>query len=224
MTREELLKNIGVCYKTMSEIAKAEEGYKVSVYQRDEAQQKLEEAKKTIQKKQDKYKVNEDDVAIAYTLKTYPKSLMTASLVGAFLGVLLIIGIGSIFGPLGIVIGGWISIRKFIKIPFDTIKESERYATEYNNIKVYEKEIIDCENTRIESRETENLLRDGEGMKFTINFLPVAYLNLECIQALYSYIKNMRADTLKEALNLYESEKHNQVVMKLHEENRAILE
>lgn len=58
-----------------------------------------------------------------------------------------------------------------------------------------------------------------ENTKFMVEFLPQPYATLDAVSSFITYLENRRADTLKEAMNIYEAEKQNQKMQELQQIN-----
>lgn len=53
--------------------------------------------------------------------------------------------------------------------------------------------------------------------------VPADYATVDAISFFITVLQNQRADSLKEAINLYESEKHNREILEMHQAERALL-
>lgn len=94
-------------------------------------------------------------------------------------------------------------------------KEIKDIEDAVSNFKIYKDEIAQAESKLIKQKEVINLLEqtlqsicEEESSRFMMEYLPKDYCNLDAVSCFISYLENKRADTFKEAINVYEDEKH----------------
>jgi hypothetical protein len=97
-------------------------------------------------------------------------------------------------------------IRQAKRVLFSRVRtKGETYRGYRNGRKNLARHIAHSEDviTNIETKKT--AIINSDEYKWVL-FLPEKYRTSYAVECLHEYIKNMRADTLKEAINLYETE------------------
>lgn len=107
-------------------------------------------------------------------------------------GTVLILGLGLLFGMIGLGTGTLILIAFMAACIFFLVNRIRR--------------VIVCKSTIAQSQQKLSLLRQDN----SLSWLPEIYRTSSCIAAINSYLSDGRADSLKEALNLLETEMHQQ--------------
>ena len=98
--------------------------------------------------------------------------------------------------------------KKYVK------QSTEEYKLEAeNHIKVTEKAMVELKKISTETEEFN--AKHGH----FLDFLPAKYHNIEAISFMLEAVSNLRADTLKEVINLYEEELHHRNLERIAENN-----
>ncbi len=132
----------------------------------------------------------------------------------AFGGVLLLIGIGVLLLPLIV----------FVKMLHSNTKHKKeapkKYEEFYKNTYLPESERLSAEITDLKEKRSEFQQVNADALEF----LPVDYRDIVPITFIFTAVKNCRADTLKEALNLFEQERRHWEQMQALQEVAAMQE
>lgn len=114
-------------------------------------------------------------------------------------------GIGRLLGTPFILAGGLLLFASFISCPFYLMKKGKERQREAKE---------ECRQELVRRQADLQTAREamweeiGPHWGKITNIIPEDYATPVCIQQVYSYLVNGRADNLKEALNLFEEEQH----------------
>lgn len=123
-----------------------------------------------------------------------------------FIGCFIVLASFGLVGLFGIVVG----IIVFLIVARSVGKDCQKHHDEYEaEAQEYIHKNIDPLNQRLEEvqKVLEELNNSGK-IEWAIDVVGRELFNSACVEELYSLVKGRRADSLKEALNLYDSTKH----------------
>ena len=119
-------------------------------------------------------------------------------------------GVHSLAGAVAIFFASFFVIRSFLK-GFASQEKKDKMRNWYFN--KYVAPLVEKSNTF--KQELEEL--GGEDFKRAKSLLPEQYTNRKAIKSFISYLKTGRADSLKEAINLYEEEERNERLLEVQQ-------
>lgn len=106
-----------------------------------------------------------------------------------------------------IVFGVWIFQNKKIKNPSKHFLTSNRYENAQKEVFEQDSAKLALQNIR-SNQSTLSEINQTLNASGVYNRIPNSYSNIDALSAMFNYLYNQRADTLKEAINLFETESH----------------